>query len=88
MSQKRFRTAAGAFLAALIGLGGAGSSAGAQEEGGALSILETAAEKYRASTTLCADFRQELSIPLLGEKRSGHGRLCQKQPNLFMMRFT
>ena len=54
----------------------------------ALRVLEEAAARYQSTSSLCADFTQELSVPLLGEKRSGRGRLCQKQPDLFMMRFT
>lgn len=86
MSQKHFPARGAALLAVLVSAVGAPSVSA--QRAGALSILEGAAEKYRASSTLCADFRQELSIPLLGEERSGHGRLCQQQPNLFMMRFT
>jgi outer membrane lipoprotein carrier protein len=54
----------------------------------ALQLLEAAAARYGAAAAVCADFQQERSIPLLGESRSGRGRLCQKRPNLFMMRFS
>lgn len=54
----------------------------------ALEALDGAARRYRAATTLCADFVQELSVPLLGEERTGRGRLCQAQPDLFAMRFS
>lgn len=54
----------------------------------ALEILDAAAARYRSAPTLCADFVQDLSVPLLGEERTGRGRLCQAQPDLFAMRFT
>jgi outer membrane lipoprotein carrier protein len=54
----------------------------------ALQVLEAAAGRYRAATTVCADFVQERAVPLLNETKSGRGRMCQKTPNLFMMRFA
>jgi outer membrane lipoprotein-sorting protein len=54
----------------------------------ALQILEGAATQYRGTSAICADFAQERTVTLLRETRRGRGRLCQKQPNLFMMRFT
>jgi outer membrane lipoprotein carrier protein len=50
--------------------------------------METAARRYTAAASLCADFVQTLSVPLLNEERSGRGRLCQAQPDRFAMRFT
>jgi outer membrane lipoprotein-sorting protein len=58
----------------------------AQDRG--LDVLRAAAERYAAVETLCADFTQHLSVPLLGRERTGTGRLCQGRPNLFAMRFT
>jgi outer membrane lipoprotein carrier protein len=54
----------------------------------ALQILESAAGKYRGTRAICADFSQERTVTLLRETRRGRGRLCQQQPNLFMMRFS
>jgi outer membrane lipoprotein carrier protein len=54
----------------------------------AMAVLEGASARYSASRTLCADFSQTLSVPLLGQETSGRGRMCQEQPNLFAMRFT
>lgn len=51
-------------------------------------LLRNAGERYRGSTAVCADFTQELNNPLLRETRTGRGRSCHKQPNLFMMRFS
>ncbi len=54
----------------------------------ALEYLERSAERYGQSSSFCADFQQELTIPLLGESRRGSGRICQQQPDLFAMRFS
>jgi outer membrane lipoprotein-sorting protein len=54
----------------------------------AFAVLESAGKTYRVTSALCADFRQTLSVPLLGQNISGRGRLCSKQPGLFSMRFT
>jgi outer membrane lipoprotein-sorting protein len=54
----------------------------------AFALLESAGRVYRASTGMCADFKQVLSVPLLGEEIKGEGRLCSRQPGLFSMRFT
>ena len=57
----------------------------AQDRG--LAVLDEAAARYSGVETLCADFVQRLSIPLLGAERTGSGRVCQARPNLFAMRF-
>jgi len=62
-------------------------SAGASQEQG-LGVLHGASARYEAISTLCADFTQRLSVPLLGTERTGSGRLCQGRPNLFAMRFS
>jgi outer membrane lipoprotein-sorting protein len=54
----------------------------------AFALLESAGRVYRASTGMCADFKQVLSVPLLGDEIKGEGRLCARQPGLFSMRFT
>jgi len=54
----------------------------------ALAILDGASARYSAARTMCADFVQHLSVPLLNEERTGKGRLCQAHPNRFAMRFT
>jgi len=58
--------------------------AGAQD---GLGLLDRAAERYGAVESLCADFAQTLRVPLLGQERSGTGRLCQQAPDRFAMRF-
>jgi len=52
-----------------------------------LEILHGAADRYESVSTICADFTQHLSVPLLGAERIGTGRVCQGDPNLFAMRF-
>lgn len=63
-------------------------AAGQARSPDAFALLESAGRAYRATRSLCADFRQSLAVPLLGEERKGNGRLCTKQPGLFSMRFT
>lgn len=60
--------------------------AGAQEDR-ALSLLEGASTRYRAARSLCADFTQTLTVPLLDQESRGSGTLCQEQPDRFAMRF-
>lgn len=52
-----------------------------------LEIVDAAGDRYAAVETVCADFTQQLSVPLLGRERTGIGRLCTGRPNLFSMRF-
>jgi len=97
---RRFRAAGRWWRGALaggattLGLAVAAEGLSAQQpvrdagEAKALAILEAAAARYGAAAALCADFRQQLSVPLLGEERTGAGRLCQEQPDHFAMRFT
>lgn len=75
----------GACLAALALAAPARASA---QEATALSVLEAASARYAETPSLCADFTQHLSIPLLGDERTGRGRLCQERPDRFAMRFT
>jgi outer membrane lipoprotein carrier protein len=58
------------------------------QETRALDLMEEAGARYRGIEAFCAAFQQELSVPLLGETTLSQGRLCQKRPNLFSMRFT
>lgn len=78
-------------LLALVGAGMTAMAAAApatleaQDRG--LEVLERAGARYSAVETVCADFTQRLSVPLLGSERTGTGRLCTGRPNLFAMRF-
>lgn len=69
-----------------VALGGGGEAAA--QEAAAISVLEGAAARYAQASSLCADFTQHLSVPLLGDERTGRGRLCQERPDHFAMRFT
>lgn len=51
-------------------------------------LLEAAAERYRRAPATCADFEQVVDVRLLGRRVESAGRICQRRPNLFSMRFT
>ena len=63
------------------------SGLSAQQQDG-LEVLERAAARYEGVTALCADFVQHLEVTLLGDERTGVGRMCQSQPDRFGMRFS
>lgn len=71
--------------AAVAALALGADAVAAQDRG--LEILERAGARYAAFETVCADFTQQLSVPLLGRERTGTGHLCTGRPNLFAMRF-
>lgn len=52
-----------------------------------LDVLEAASAKYTNTRALCADFVQSLDNPILRQSKESRGRLCQRQPDLFSMRF-
>ncbi len=54
----------------------------------AVQLLEAAAERYRRAPATCADFEQVVDVRLLGRRVESAGRICQRRPNLFSMRFT
>lgn len=74
-----------ALLAPAMLLAAGATHAAAQDRG--LEILDGAGERYAAVETVCADFTQHLSAPLLRTERTGTGHLCTGRPNLFAMRF-
>ena len=53
-----------------------------------LPLLEATAARYERVSQFCADFTQHLSVPLLGDDRTGSGQMCQARPNKFGMRFS
>ena len=77
-----------AVLAVALVLSASPTAIGAQSAPDPFAVLEAAGRVYRAASAVCADFRQTLSVPLLGEDRTGQGRLCSQRPNKFSMRFT
>jgi outer membrane lipoprotein carrier protein len=70
-------------LAAMLFLS---APAAAQDEERA--ALTAASERFADMRGLCADFVQEMRVPLLDEERTSSGRLCQLRPNLFRMDFS
>jgi len=51
--------------------------------------LEQAAARYREVRAICADFEQVIEVRLMrGRAIESAGRVCQRRPNLFSMRFT
>lgn len=76
---------AAALLAALPGAARAQAAGSAQT---AAALLDKAAERYRNAASLCSDFTQTLSVPLLGQEQTGRGRFCTQRPNRFALRFT
>ncbi len=77
---------AAALLAAVVLVGVVPGPLLAQDD--AMGVLERASDAYESVDTICADFRQVLEVPLLDQENRGDGRLCQRRPNLFSMRFT
>ncbi len=68
-------------LLAPLGMGGA-----AQEPSHALA---EAAVLYGEVRDMCADFQQVIEVRLLGSRTiESAGRVCQRRPNLFSMRFS
>ena len=88
MSAVRRRGATLARAACVLLASAFATSAAAEAQDRGLAILDEAALRYEGVSTLCADFVQVLSVPLLGDERTGAGRVCQARPNLFAMRFT
>ena len=76
---------AASLLAALILAAPMGVSG---QDDRALTILADAEARYERVSSLCAEFTQHLLVPLLGDERTGRGRMCQERPDRFAMRFT
>jgi len=75
------------FALALLLLGMASAApAGAQQD--AVAILGRAADRLARMDAFCADFAQEIRIPMIQQVTRSRGRLCQKRPDLFAMDFT
>ena len=54
----------------------------------AAALMETAAARYKNAASVCSDFTQRLTVPLLGQDQSGRGRFCSQRPDKFALRFT
>lgn len=79
-------------LAASLGIVAASWAASeplaAQDDDRGRAALEAAAARFSGIRGLCADFVQEIRVPLLDQERTSRGRLCQLRPNLFRMDFS
>ena len=64
----------------------AGTSSGQDSQ--AYAVLEGASQNYAQVHTFCAQFHQVTEVTLLNLIRSGQGRMCQRPPNEFAMRFS
>ncbi len=60
----------------------------AQTSAVGLRALEAAAGRYREVNALCANFEQVIEVRLLGRRVESAGKVCQRRPNLFSMRFA
>lgn len=63
-------------------------ASGAAQQADPYRVMEAASERFEGIGTLCADFHQSLSVPLLDQTKEGRGHMCQRGSNLFSMRFT
>ena len=54
----------------------------------AYDVLAGASLNYSNVDNFCAQFHQIIEVTLLNQTRSGHGRMCQRQPDEFAMRFS
>ena len=52
-----------------------------------MAVLEGASSRYAGASALCAAFEQKLENPILRQTKESRGELCQRQPDLFSMRF-
>jgi outer membrane lipoprotein carrier protein len=87
MPRSTRRLAPRCLTAALLWVSLPGAAAGQRSSDAALDLLEAAAERFAGVRAICADFVQEISVPLLDEEHTASGRLCQQRPNLFRMDF-
>ncbi|HET9982445.1 MAG TPA: outer membrane lipoprotein carrier protein LolA [Longimicrobiales bacterium] len=54
----------------------------------ATAILNRASAAYQKVQTLQADFVQQLRNPMLGDSHTSRGKMYQRRPDRFLMRFT
>lgn len=64
------------------------SAATPPSAGGADEILRRVEQAYSGIRALEADFVQHLTVPLLGTSQRSEGKMYQKRPDRFAMRFT
>ena len=85
-SRRPLRAGAHTLASALvIGLGTPATSGFAQES---VHPLDAASARYREVTAICANFEQSIEVRLARRTIRSAGRVCQRRPNLFSMRFS
>ena len=72
----------------IVGLAALASSSPAAVAQESFGPLEQAAARYREVLAICANFEQVIDVRLLRRSIESEGRICQRRPNLFSMRFT
>jgi len=63
-------------------------SAGAAADAEAGQILERVERTYAGVSSMQADFVQDLRVPLLGTSQRSSGKLYQRRPDRFLMKFS
>ncbi len=58
------------------------------DDAGAEQILRRTESAYRQVRSMQADFVQDLRVPLLGQNTRSSGKLYQRRPDRFLMRFS
>ncbi len=76
------------FVTAVVGLATLVSPAPPAMAQESVRPLEQAAARYREVRAICADFEQVIEVRLMRTSIESAGRICQRRPNLFSMRFT
>ncbi len=76
------------FVTAVVGLATLVSPAPPAIAQESIRPLEQAAARYREVRAICADFEQVIDVRLMRTSIESAGRICQRRPNLFSMRFT
>ncbi|HSW31931.1 MAG TPA: outer membrane lipoprotein carrier protein LolA [Longimicrobiales bacterium] len=81
---------AAAFVAGAprVGAQAAGRPQAVASAQSAAALMETAAARYEHAASVCSDFTQRLTVPLLGQDQTGRGRFCSQRPDRFALRFT
>lgn len=76
------------FVTAVVGLATVVAPAPPAMAQASIRPLEQAAARYREVRAICADFEQVIDVRLMRTSIESAGRICQRRPNLFSMRFT
>ncbi|HEX2093426.1 MAG TPA: outer-membrane lipoprotein carrier protein LolA [Longimicrobiaceae bacterium] len=63
-------------------------AARAESDAGAEQVLRQVERSYAAVRSMQADFVQDLRVPLLGTSQRSSGKIYQRRPDRFLMRFS